>query len=75
MLYGEGRQELSYSPHVESTRARKPGVAGVDIDREAVENEVDRLLAVVIEPLTQSDDLTPEVRVLLDQVSDALAAV
>ena len=66
---------MPYPSDVEGTKARKPGVAGVDIDREAVENEVDRLLAVVIEPLAQSDDLASEFRILLNQVGDALAAI
>jgi len=74
---GAGRAALRLwcPPDVGDVGTRRPGLADVDIGGRAVESEVTRLLAVVVEPLTQGDDLASEVRILLDQIGDALTTV
>jgi len=74
---GAGRAALRLwcPPDVGDVGTRRPGLADVDIGGRAVESEVTRLLAVVVEPLTQGDDLASEVCILLDQIGDALTTV
>ncbi len=65
----------SCPPYLGDAETQGTGIGGVDIGRGVVESEMNRLLAVLVEPLAQSDDLAPEIRVFLDQIGDTLAAV
>jgi hypothetical protein len=58
-----------------SAESKNPEVGAVGSGRMAVEKLGGRSRAIVVKLLAQSEDLTPEVGVFLNQVSDALVAV
>lgn len=70
----EGMSDRIYPPNMVVRGSKRPGMGGVDIVREGVEN-LERSTAVVVESLPQSDDLAADIFVLFDQVRDALTAV